>query len=226
MVEKILSIQPRVAAGGGGASPEQIVLQRSKEILDKVPADLEKAAGLKELFKSVNNLLPSLTTVLLQEMEKFNRLLRTMRASLKELDQAIHGIIVMSSTLDSMFTSLQNGQVPANWGKVAYPSLKPLATWFEDMIKRVEFLDNWLVNGNPTSYWISGLYFPQGFLTGVLQTHARQYRVAIDLLAFSFSIMDEEGPEELEEKPENGVVVYGCFMDGARYNRETKCIDE
>ena len=79
----------------------------------------------------------------------------------------------MSSTLDSMFTSLQNGQVPANWAKVAYPSLKPLASWFTDMVKRVEFMTNWLVNGNPSSYWISGLYFPQGFLTGVLQTHAR-----------------------------------------------------
>lgn len=109
MCNKILSIQPRVAGGGDGASPEQIVLDRSRQILAEVPADLDRADGLKDLFKATNNLLPSLTTVLLQEMEKFNRLLRTMRASLKDLDSAIHGIIVMSSTLDAMFTSLQNG---------------------------------------------------------------------------------------------------------------------
>jgi len=94
------------------------------------------------------------------------------------------------------------------------------------MVKRVAFLENWLVNGNPTSFWISGLYFPQGFLTGVLQTHARQYRIAIDQLAFSFSILEEETPEEVTEKPENGVYVYGCFMDGASYNRDLRCIDE
>jgi len=113
-------------------------------------------------------------------MTKFNRLLRAMRASLKDLEKAIFGFILMSETLDSMFLRLQNGQVPLNWAKVAYPSLKPLASWFTDLIKRVEFMSKWLTEGNPSSYWISGMYFPQGFLTGVLQTHARQHKIAID----------------------------------------------
>lgn len=140
LVDKILSIQPRVAGTGTGLTPEQMVLNRAKGILDNVPEDLDRANGLKDLFKSTNNLLPSLTTVLLQEMEKFNRLLRVMRTSLKDLDKAVHGIIVMSSELDSMFSRLQNNQVPLNWAKVAYPSLKPLASWFTDMIERVTFL--------------------------------------------------------------------------------------
>jgi dynein heavy chain len=64
---------------------------------------------LKELFKKVNDLLPSLTTVLVQEMEKFNRLLRVMRQSLVDLEKAIFGFILMSETLDEMFLKLQNG---------------------------------------------------------------------------------------------------------------------
>lgn len=74
--------------------------------------------------------MPSLTTVLLQEMEKFNRLLNIMRKSLDDLIQAIGGFIVMSQTLDDMYLCLTNGVVPPNWEKVAYPSLKPLAPWF------------------------------------------------------------------------------------------------
>jgi len=50
----------------------------------------------------------------------------------------------MSETLDKMYLSLQNGQVPANWAKVAYPSLKPLASWFLDLKDRVTFMDEWL----------------------------------------------------------------------------------
>lgn len=91
-----------------------------------------------------NGLLPSLTTVLVQEMEKFNRMLKVMRGSLADLEKAIHGFIVMSETLDKMYLSLQNGQVPANWAKVAYPSLKPLASWFLDLKDRVTFMDEWL----------------------------------------------------------------------------------
>ena len=63
-------------------------------------------------------------------------------------------------------------------------------------------------------------------MTGVLQTHARQYRIAIDQLNFVFSVLTEEKPEEVEEKPEDGVICYGMFMDGARWNRDLQCIDE
>jgi len=138
------------------------------------------------MFKANNGLLPSLTTVLLQEMEKFNRLLNAMRASLRDLRDAIHGFIVMDEMLDIMYLSLQNNKVPPNWMKVGYPSLKPLASWFNDLISRIAFFYDWLTNGIPKSFWISGMFFPQGFMTGCLQTHARQYKIAIDRLAFSF----------------------------------------
>ena len=93
-------------------------------------------------------------------MEKFNRLLNVMRNSLSDLDKAIHGFIVMSEVLDSMYLSLQNGQVPANWAKAGYPSLKPLASWFKDLIERVVCMHSWLVDGAPMSFWISGMFFP------------------------------------------------------------------
>ena len=112
------------------------------------------------MFKSVNGLYPSLTTVLIQEMEKFNRLLNAMRLSLRDLKDAIFGYIVMDQMLDVMYLSLQNNKVPPNWMAVGYPSLKPLASWFRDLIERVNFMNNWLIEGNPKSFWISGMFFP------------------------------------------------------------------
>lgn len=192
MVEKILSIQPRVTSGGDGLSPEELVLERARQLASMVPENLDRANGQKDQFKMTNNLLPSLTTVLVQEMDKFNRLLNRMRASLEDLEKAIHGIMLMSSDLDSMFLSLQNGKVPDLWTSVSYLSMKPLSSWFDDLIKRVEFMNDWLINGQPNAYWISGFFFPQGFLTGVLQTHARIYKIPIDELLFSFQIMEYE----------------------------------
>lgn len=93
-------------------------------------------------------------------MTKFNRLLTTIRTSLEEIDMAINGFIVMSGVLDSMYVKLQNNQVPKNWEDVAYPSLKPLSSWFIDLIQRIEFFENWLKNGNPPCYWLSGMFFP------------------------------------------------------------------
>ena len=53
----------------------------------------------------------------------------------------------MSETLDLMYNPLNNGIVPPNWEKYAYPSLKPFATWFTDLIERVEFMREWLSKG-------------------------------------------------------------------------------
>lgn len=66
------------------------------------------------------------------------------------------------------------------------------------------FFQIWLKSGAPLSFWISGFFFPQGFLTGVLQTHARKYELPIDQLLFEFSvhntIMDQEIVKQAHEQ--------------------------
>lgn len=52
VVETILSIQPRLSGAGGGMTPDQIVLEKAKDLLERLPAVLEKEAGLKELFQA------------------------------------------------------------------------------------------------------------------------------------------------------------------------------
>ena len=174
MIETILSIQPRLATAAGGMTPDEIVLEKAKDFLDSLPELLDQKEGLKDLFiQDSQGLIPSLSTVLVQEMEKFNNLLTNMKKSLVEIDLAIKGFIVMSETLDSMYLSILNNQVPKNWQAVSYPSLKVLSLWYPDLIERVSVIKKWLDEGNPISYWLPGLFFPQGFMTGVLQTHAR-----------------------------------------------------
>ena len=87
-----------------------MVLERIKQLQESLPELIDQNHNpKKEIFKMEKGLLPSLTTVLLQELVKFNRLLSTIRASLAELDDAIHGFTVMSEVLDLMFVSIQNG---------------------------------------------------------------------------------------------------------------------
>lgn len=207
-------------------TPDQIVLSQAKALAERIPASFDKGSAKKEITKTHNGLLPSLTTVLFQEIAKFNRLLSIMRTSLQDLELAIQGYMVMSEVLDKMYVKIMNSKVPANWERWAYPSLKPLGSWFEDLLERVIFMENWLVNGNPSSFWMPGMFYPQGFLTGCLQTHSRQYTIAIDKLEFTFQVMIEEDAQEVEEAPEDGVYIHGMFLDGARWNREEMAIDD
>jgi dynein heavy chain, axonemal len=123
-----------------------------------------------------------------------------MTRTLIDLRKAIRGLVEMSQTLDSMYISIQNGLVPQVWENVAYPSLKPLMSWFNDLRLRCEFMRNWLLNGQPICFWISGFFFPQGFLTGTLQTHSRKYRIEIDHISFGFKVL-KQTHDEIKEHP-------------------------
>jgi dynein heavy chain, axonemal len=115
-----------------------------------------------------NGLKPSLTTVLLQEVDRFNILLKVVRDSLENLYKAINGTVVMSQDLDEVYQSFLKLRVPNLWADCAYPSLKGLNSWILDLKLRVEFMYKWVEKGNPLHYWMPGMFFPQGFLTGVL----------------------------------------------------------
>ncbi|WZN65643.1 heavy chain of dynein [Chloropicon roscoffensis] len=229
VVDVVLSIQPQVSSAGGGKTSEEIVADLAKEIEEKMPRilDRENASKEKDPFAiTESGMANSLGTVLGQEMDRFNKLILVVRKSLKDIQMAIQGTIVMSGDLDLMFTRMLNNQVPALWERYAYPSLKPLAGWVKDFLERVEFMDRWLCDGEPNSFWLSGLFFPQGFLTGALQNHARKTQIAIDRLNFGFNMSSVTDVAELGGQPENGIYIHGLYLVCAQFDLEKKMLIE
>ena len=92
----------------------------------------------------------------------------------------------MTNDLDKMYKALYDGKIPDLWMKKSYPSLKSLGNYVEDLRKRVKFFENWVDRGIPKQFWISGFFFTQSFLTGVLQNYSRKFKIPIDELAFEF----------------------------------------
>lgn len=115
-------------------------------------------------------------------------------------------------------------QVPDQWKKVAYPSLKPLGSWVTDYLERIAFMRSWLTQGLPKCFWLSGFFFPQGLMTGVLQMHARKYNIAIDSLGFAFQVSQLQSPAQVVDPPEDGVLISGLWLEGAQWQNE--CLNE
>lgn len=102
-----------------------------------------------------------MNTVLTQELVRYNKLLIIMKDMLAEVQKALVGEVVMSEELDSMSNSLFDNMVPIAWQPtVGFLSLKPLASWINDLNERINFLAKWVEHGAPATFWISGFFFP------------------------------------------------------------------
>ena len=221
----VLSLQPKVGGSTGeqGKSSEDIVDEFAANLEAQMPLSLDVERAHSSMFEKLpSGAFRSLDTVLIQEMDRFNRLIKTMKSTLTELRKAIKGLVVMSADLEEMFISFQNNQTPGLWTKVAYPCLKPLASWFKDFLRRVTFFNDWCEKGEPVSFWLPGFYYPQGFMTGALQTYSRRYSLPIDQLNFGCQILNLEGPEDVSAPPKDGVYVSGLYMEAGRWDRRQK----
>eukprot|EP00331_Platyophrya_macrostoma_P018818 CAMPEP_0176474726 /NCGR_PEP_ID=MMETSP0127-20121128/43194_1 /TAXON_ID=938130 /ORGANISM="Platyophrya macrostoma, Strain WH" /LENGTH=757 /DNA_ID=CAMNT_0017870209 /DNA_START=1 /DNA_END=2274 /DNA_ORIENTATION=+ len=218
-----LLLLPR-SVGGEGMSPDQLMKEKCAALLDKIPEpfDTDYAAKRHPLMYE-----ESMNTVLQQELLRFNNLIRVVKSSMRNLSKAIDGFVVMSVELESVFNSMFDNLVPEIWAKAAYPSLKPLGSWVNDLIERLNFIQKWIDNGAPPSFWISGFFFTQSFLTGTLQNFARRKTIPIDTLTFDFYVIRKDDPKcDVSKPPEDGCYVYGTFLDGCRWDDDEMCLAE
>jgi dynein heavy chain len=222
LFDSILLTLPR-QTGGGGKNQQQVVDELASDILSKLPPDfnLEKVMEAYPVRYE-----ESMNTVLRQELIRFNRLTSVVRSTLQNMQKAMKGLMVMSAELEDVYVSMTVGKVPAVWAAKSYPSLKPLGSYITDLLARLKFFQDWIERGTPVIFWISGFYFTQSFLTGVLQNYARQYTIPIDHLGFEFEVMDMEDEGEGVSRPQDGAYIKGLFMEGARWDRKKKFIGE
>jgi len=162
--------------------------------------------------------------VLVQELQRYNKLLVTIRKSLSDVRKGIKGLVVMSSDLDAIFQKLLVGAVPPTWLS-AYPSLKPLASWSRDLIHRWQQLMDWCDKGMPTVFWLAGFTYPTGFLTALMQTAARENTVSVDTLSWEFPIITQN-ESDLKTRPKDGAYVKGLFLEGAGWHHDNACLCE
>jgi dynein heavy chain len=63
-----------------------------------------------------------MNTVLTQELFRYNKLIAVVNSSLKDIEKALKGLILMSKELEECTISLQNNKIPAMWLSKSYPS--------------------------------------------------------------------------------------------------------
>jgi dynein heavy chain len=143
-LQTIFESQNKSSKDATGSANDQIVLN----MIDKIKSNVKKLISLDNFKPKVDakdRVLP-LQIVLVQETERFNKLLELMHSTLNELEKAIKGLVVMSESLELIFESFLANQVPVLWMQSAFLSTKSLASWIDDLCMRVEHIQVKFVN--------------------------------------------------------------------------------
>ncbi|KAJ3222668.1 Dynein heavy chain 3, axonemal [Clydaea vesicula] len=114
LIASVMSTQAKVSTGSGGKSQDEVCRDIATDILAKLPPDfdLEKAQQ-----KFPVRYEESMNTVLIQELVRFNRLIRVVRESLQQVLKALKGLVVMSKELEEVTNGLSIGKLPEMWAR-------------------------------------------------------------------------------------------------------------
>jgi dynein heavy chain len=134
-------------------------------------------------IRALGGLDVPLNIFLFQEIQRVQAVIQRVRATLTALQQALKGEVVLTEALVAASNDVHDARVPHAWaytlGGAEFSWLLPtLGLWFASLARRQAQYCGWLERGRPVTFWITGFFNPQGFLTGMKQEVARAHRGA------------------------------------------------
>ena len=210
--------------------PENFVEQDYKEKLSamQVPRGLSKDKNIP------------LDIFLRQEIEHLQTVLDIVRRTMNDMVAAIEGTIIMTADLVDAINQVYDSRVPSKWQHQAGAEISwltpSLGGWIRGLIDRHFQLNNWLCKGSrPISFWLTGFYNPQGFLTAAMQEVTRQhseFKWSLDAVEPKTDVQKEiiGGEDGRIEKsfnvPAEGVCIHGLYIEGACWSRNEKRLED
>lgn len=241
MLNTLIDTQPKDASSAGGKSPEAEVRDKlEKEMIPELPEDwneieimdrIKSMKGPKGLSES--GFRVPLNVFLFQELQRFLHILKIARKTMKDIVAAVDGTIIMTPNIVLAINSIYDLRVPHFWcydttgAEISW--LTPtLGGWMEGLKNRFRQLDQWYTSGRPNSFWLTGFFNPQGFLTGMKQELTRMKKGAWSLDEVEYKtevksevINTENGTLDRPINPPNeGVYIHGLYLEGATFSKK------
>lgn len=212
----LMLMQTGTGGDSGGMSRDDYIESTATGIQKKIPAD--------ELKFHRDTVPTPLEVVLMQEIERFEILVKCMVNNLIDLKRALKGEIGMSQSLDELGTCLFNAQLPPGWIRLAPQTEKPLGSWMDHFLRRHKQYDDWAKTGEPSVFWLSGLHVPESLLSALVQVSCRRRGWALDKSCLYTKVTRFTNRAEVKTKCLDGTYVEGIYLEGARWDMEQGCL--
>jgi dynein heavy chain len=234
LLDTILETQPKQSSSsGGGKTREELVFEKCIELRDTAPVDYIEDE-YEERISDQGGLAIPLNIFLYQEVQRLQFAIGKVKDTLAVVMQAINGEIVVTGEIMDSINAINDARVPKLWLYSAAGDelswLSPnLGAWYAGLLSRDKQYRTWLASGRPATFWLTGFFNPQGFLTAIQQEITRQHRNdnwALDSVTVHAEVTDIQNPDRVVHAPKEGAYVHGLFMDGAAWNSHDSSLVE
>lgn len=209
MIDTLLDIQPKDSGGGGsGKSREEEVKDKlQKDLMPMLPPDyveleikekLKITKGPKGLGEPGKMDLIPLNIFLGQELQRFQMILTIVRSTMVAMCDAIDGTISMTPDIVDSINAVYDFRVPRKFqydptgAEISWLTAS-LSGWIKGLLDRYHQLNLWISKcERPPSFWLTGFFNPQGFLTAMKQEVTRQKKTwSLDEVEYSSDVLKE-----------------------------------
>jgi len=156
---------------------------------------------------------------------------------------AIEGTTIMTPEIVDSINAIFDFRVPYKWqfdptGAEISWMTPSLGGWIKGLSDRYHQLNTWISKERPPSFWLTGFFNPQGFLTAMKQEVARTKKDkggwALDEVVYDTNVEKDvitgddgrlEG-QKLGSVPGEGVLVHGLYLEGAGWNKADRRLED
>ncbi|XP_054010575.1 dynein axonemal heavy chain 7-like [Hylaeus anthracinus] len=213
-------MDPTVPLPNNQLSQEQI-LTLINDINDKLHDSLE----INELQEKHNSSLQEpIDGVLLREVKLLKNILQVITETLSNLKLAFDGCVPFTDSLKKFTEELYKNKVPRAWEVIQNNiTIENLPSYIDNLVKRTNFIKQWMNQGCPKVIWLDTLFFGKMFFSAILTTFSKRYGLPIEQIGFEFEVTTEE---EVDVEDVDVYFIRGLHLCGARWDFEQNMLVE
>jgi len=160
-----------------------------RDVEVKLP-DLINEELLARKFKRVYE--DCLSTMMHQEVERYNTLIQQLQVQVKTLIRCLDGETIMDDEMEEEFRAVVCDKTPLKWLSLSYPSSRILPNFLDNLQERVEYINEILDQKEDGvdlyKFWLPGLFDQGSFFSMILQQEARRKGLPMNELTYQYTV--------------------------------------
>jgi dynein heavy chain len=130
--------------------------------------------------------------------------------------------------MEDIQNSLYLWLIKPSWARLAYPSLRPLSSWINNLSERQQQIKGWTegVDQIPKVVNLALFFNPQSFLTAVMQRYSQDTKSPLDKLTIQTNPTRKTVEQTDSAARFGGAYVCGLFLEGAKWNWTGMLLEE